>query len=63
LLTAGRPYDPGMVRDFAASGSHDLATYAVNDNLGSAMMLLLVVPLFASLIGYAGATVAARSTQ
>ncbi len=63
LLTAGRPYDPGLVRDFAASGSHDLATYAVNDNLGSAMMLLLVVPVFVSLIGYAGATVASRSTR
>jgi len=63
LLTAGRPYDPGMVRDFAASGSHDLATYAVNDNLGSAMMLLLAVPVVASVIGYAGATVATRSTQ
>lgn len=63
LLTAGRPYDPGLVRDFAASGSHDLATYAVNDNLGSAMMLLLVVPVFASAVGYAGATVGTRSVR
>jgi hypothetical protein len=63
LLTAGRPYDPGLVRDFASSGSHDLATYAVNDNLGSAMVLLLVVPVLVSVIGYASATVATRTTQ
>jgi len=63
LVSQGRPYDPGLVRDFAASGAHDLATYAVNDNLGSAMMLLLAVPVVASVIGYAGATVATRSTQ
>ncbi len=63
LVSQGRPYDPGLVRDFAASGAHDLATYAVSDNLGSAMMLLLAVPVVASVIGYAGATVATRSTQ
>ena len=63
LVSQGKPYDPGLVRDFAASGSHDLATYAVNDNLGSAMVLLLVVPVVASLIGYAGATVATRTTR
>ena len=63
LLTAGGPYDPGLVRDFAASHSHDLATYAVNDNLGSAMMLLLVVPLFASALGYAGASLGTRSAR
>ncbi|HEY5457356.1 MAG TPA: hypothetical protein VIJ96_17990 [Acidothermaceae bacterium] len=63
LLTAGRPYDPGLVRDFASSSSHDLATYAVNDNLGSAMMLLLVVPVLVSVIGYAGAALGTRRTS
>lgn len=46
LLTAGRPYDPGMRRD--------LATYAVNDNLGSAMMLFLRIPLLAGAFGFLG---------
>ena len=63
LVSRGRPYDPGLVRDFAASGSHDLATYAVSDNLGSAMMLLLVVPVAATAIGFAGASVATRRIQ
>jgi hypothetical protein len=60
LLTAGRPYDPGMVRDFRTSGVHDLATYAVSDNLGSAMMLLLLVPMLATSIGLAGSAIIAR---
>jgi hypothetical protein len=32
---AGGPYDTGLVRDFHSSGAHDLATYAVGDDLGS----------------------------
>ena len=43
-LRDGRPYDPGLVRDFHQSGAHDLATYAVSDNLGSGIVLLLIVP-------------------
>ena len=31
---AGGPYDAGLVRDFKGSGAHDLATYAVGDDLG-----------------------------
>ena len=60
LLTGGRPYDAGMVRDFHSSGAHDLATYAVSDNLGSAMMLLLLVPMLVALFGLAGTAVTAR---
>ena len=55
VVTGGRPYDPGLLRDFATSGSPDLATYAVNDNLGAAMGLLLLVPLLTTALGYAGA--------
>jgi hypothetical protein len=54
LVTAGGPYDPGMRRDFASSGARDLATYAVSDNLGSAMMLLLLIPVLAGSFGIAG---------
>lgn len=57
-LTAGRPYDPGEIRDFATSGASDLATYAVNDNLGSAMMLLLLIPLVTALAGCTGVAAA-----
>ena len=60
LLTAGRPYDAGMVRDFHSSGAHDLATYAVNDNMGSAMMLLLLVPMLTAAFGLTGAAITAR---
>jgi hypothetical protein len=60
LLTAGGPYDAGQVRDFPGSGLPDLATYAVSDNLGSAMMLLLLVPIATAAIGCAGAGIAAR---
>ena len=60
LLTAGGPYDAGQIRDFPGSGLPDLATYAVSDNLGSAMMLLLLVPLVTAAIGATGADIAAR---
>ena len=58
---AGRPYDPGLLSDFRASGSHDLATYAVSDSLGSGMMLLLLVPLVSLVSGAAGAAAASRA--
>jgi len=55
LLTAGGPYDAGQLRDFPTSGLPDMATYAVSDNLGSAMMLLLLVPVVTAGIGCAAA--------
>jgi len=60
VLTGGRPYDPGMIRDFHTSGASDLATYAVGDNLGAAMGLLLLTPALAALLGLLGAAVTAR---
>jgi hypothetical protein len=50
----GRPYDAGLMRDFHSSGARDLATYAVDDSIGTAMMLLLVVPLLTILLGLVG---------
>jgi hypothetical protein len=47
----GRPYDPQLVRDFHASGAHDLATFAVSDDLGAALGLLVIVPLVALALG------------
>ena len=41
---AGGPYDAGLVKDFHKSGAHDLPTYAVSDNLGSGLVLLLLIP-------------------
>jgi hypothetical protein len=60
LLRAGSPYDAGQIRDFPGSGLPDLATYAVNDSLGTAMMLLLFVPVVTAAIGSTGAAIAAR---
>ncbi len=48
---AGRPYDAGLVGDFHKSGAHDLATYAVGDDLGSGLVLLLVIPTVALALG------------
>ncbi len=47
----GRPYDAQLLRDFRASGSHDLAAYAVGDDLGAALTLLVVVPVVALALG------------
>jgi hypothetical protein len=48
---AGGPYDAGLVRDFHTSGARDLATYAVGDNLGSGLVLLLMIPTVALALG------------
>lgn len=60
LLTAGGPYDPGQIRDFPGSRFPDIATYAVSDNLGTAMSLLLLASTVTAALGCAGATIAAR---
>jgi len=60
VIFAGRPYDAGLIRDARSSTAPDLATYAVSDSLGSAMMLLLLVPLIAMAAGATGALVANR---
>lgn len=58
LVSSGRPYDAGLVRDFRASGAPDLASYAMSDNLGSGMVLLVLVPLLTASLGYLGVTMA-----
>jgi hypothetical protein len=60
LVTGGRPYDAGQIRDFAGSGLPDMATYAANDNLGTAMALLLLASTVTAAIGSIGATITAR---
>ncbi|MCW2756447.1 MAG: hypothetical protein JWO46_193 [Nocardioidaceae bacterium] len=55
VVDGGRPYDAGQLRDFPGSGAPDLATYAVSDNLGTAMVLLVLVPLLVVAIGLATA--------
>jgi hypothetical protein len=47
----GRPYDAQMLRDFHHSGSHDLVAYAVTDNIGAAMGLLVIIPVVALALG------------
>ena len=53
-LNAGGPYDSGLVNDFRTSGRHDLPTYAVSDNLGSGLILLLLIPTVALALGTLG---------
>jgi hypothetical protein len=63
LITGGRPYDAGQLQDFATSGYRDMETYAVSDDLGTAMMLLLLISAVTALLGSAGATVAAPRSR
>ena len=51
---AGGPYDGGLVNDFRKSGAHDLPTYAISDNLGSGLVLLLLIPTVALALGTLG---------
>jgi hypothetical protein len=60
LITAGGPYDPGQLRDFPGSRFPDIATYAVSDNLGTAMSLLLLASTLTAVLGCAAATATAR---
>jgi hypothetical protein len=52
---AGGPYDSALVNDFRMSGAHDLPTYAISDNLGSGLVLLLMIPTVALALGTLGA--------
>jgi hypothetical protein len=62
LITGGRPYDVGQLRDFATSGYPDMATYAVSDNLGTAMVVLLLMSAMTALLGSAGAGLASHQS-
>ena len=59
---SGGPYDSGLVRDFHKSGAPDLATYAVGDNLGSGLVLLVMIPTVALALGSLSARITVRST-
>jgi hypothetical protein len=59
LLTAAGPYDTGQLRDFPGSRFPDIASYAVDDNLGTAMSLLLLTSMAAAALGCAAATATA----
>ncbi len=58
----GRPYDAGLVQDFHRSGAPDLATFAVSDDLGSGIVLLVLVPTVALALGSLFARMVARPT-
>ncbi len=60
---AGGPYDSGLIRDFQRSGAPDLATYAVNDNLGSGLVLLLMIPTVALALGLLTARLSAATPR
>jgi hypothetical protein len=60
---AGGPYDSGLVRDFHTSGAPDLATYAVSDDLGSGLVLLLMIPAVALALGSLSARILAATRR
>jgi hypothetical protein len=60
---AGGPYDAGLVKDFHKSGAHDLPTYAVGDNLGSGLVLLLLIPTIALGLGTLGGRLLGATRQ
>jgi hypothetical protein len=59
----GGPYDAQLLRDFHESGSHDLAAYAVSDNLGAALGLLVIIPVVALALGSLSGRIAAGRTR
>jgi hypothetical protein len=61
LPTAAGPYDAGQLRDFPGSRFPDIATYAVSDNLGTAMSLLLLASVVTAALGCATATATATA--
>jgi hypothetical protein len=61
--SAGGPYDAGTLRDFRNSHATDLTTYVVSDNLGSALVLLLLIPTFALAVGSLTAQIASRTSR
>ena len=60
---AGGPYDSGLVRDFHNSGAPDLTTYGVSDNLGSGLVLLLMIPTVALALGSLTARLSAAARR
>lgn len=60
---AGGPDDAGLVSDFHKSGAHDLATYAVSDDLGSGVVLFLTIPAVALAVGSLSARVRAAASS
>jgi hypothetical protein len=63
-LHGGRPFDPQLIRDFHASGASDLTAYAVTDNLGGALGMLVIIPTVALAAGsLAARTVTGRDRR
>jgi hypothetical protein len=60
---AGGPYDSGLIRDFHKSGAADLTTYGVSDNLGSGLVLLLMIPAVALAFGSLTARLSAAARR
>jgi hypothetical protein len=56
-------YDAGLVEHFRKSGAQDLPTYAVSDNLGSGLVLLLLIPAIALALGTLGARLLGATRQ
>jgi hypothetical protein len=62
-LHDGRPIDPQLIRDFHASGARDLTAYAISDNLGGALGMLIVIPTVALAAGSLAARIGSHITR
>jgi hypothetical protein len=57
-MSDGRPYDRYVIAEYHQSAAPNLATYAVGDNLSSAVVMLLALPVLAVAFGALGAWIA-----
>jgi hypothetical protein len=57
-MSDGRPYDRYVIAEYHRSAAPNLATYAVGDNLSSAIVMLLALPVLAVAFGALGAWLA-----
>jgi hypothetical protein len=57
-MSDGRPYDRYVIAEYHQSAAPNLATYAVGDNLSSAIVMLLALPVLAVAFGALGAWIA-----
>jgi hypothetical protein len=62
-LHDGRPFDPQLIRDFHASGAPDLTAYAIGDNLGAALGMLVIIPTVALAAGSLAARIPANHNR
>ncbi len=57
IATGNGPYTPGQITE---AGTANVTTYVVSDGLGNGVILMLLLPLITTVIGWVGAALTAR---